>query len=174
MILVLVDVEARGKSPFSGEMTEFGAVALNRDVTAVRDTFHGKLIEATPDPENPAIPFIAAGAKRYDTHKVMSNFRKWLLQLGDRVVFVSDNNGYDYGWLNYYFDKAGLDNPFGHSSRRIGDFAAGLKGDYFNTSKWKKLRDTRHSHHPVEDSLGNAEAVIKLVAMSRGDLPITY
>lgn len=174
MILVLVDVEALGKSPFSGEMTEFGAVALNRSVTSVQSTFHGKLIEAIPDPKNPAIPFIPEGARRYDTHKVMNRFHKWLLGLGDRVVFVSDKNGYDYSWVNYYFDMVGLENPFGHSSRRIGDFAAGLKSDYFNTSKWKQLRDTRHSHHPVDDSLGNAEALIKLVAMSRGDRELNY
>jgi hypothetical protein len=28
--------------------------------------------------------------------------------------------------------------------------------------KWKRLRRTKHNHHPVHDALGNAEALIRL------------
>jgi hypothetical protein len=54
-------------------------------------------------------------------------------------------------------------NPFGHSARRIGDFYAGLLGDFQSTQKWKRLRRTKHDHHPVHDALGNAEALIRLL-----------
>ena len=170
-VFVIVDVEAVGRSPISGEMTEFGAVALT-DLNAThidRDavSFHGLLIEAVPDKDNPAIPFIPEGAKRYDLTEVMQSFREWLVDFNDRVVFVSDNPLYDGQWMWCAFDKAGVENPFGHSGRRIGDFAAGLRHQWTKTSDWKRLRVTKHTHHPVDDAMGNAEALLKLVASSR-------
>ena len=173
-ITVLVDVEACGASPARGEMTEFGAVALNRNMTAIQSTYHGILIEAVPDPTNPAKPLILPGAKRYPEKEVMQKFEKWLLSFGERVVFTSDNPGYDVQWLNFYFDKHEIANPFGYSSRRIGDFAAGLSSDWGNSSKWKKLRDVRHDHNPLNDSLGNGGALLRLIAMSRGEEEIRF
>jgi hypothetical protein len=29
-------------------------------------------------------------------------------------------------------------------------------------SGWKKLRTTKHTHHPVDDAMGNAEALLKM------------
>lgn len=166
--MIIVDIEARGATPFTGEMTEFAAVALNSNMTAIDKTFYGLLIESTPDPVNPAIPFIAPDAKRYSELSVMKDFEKWLLSFNERVVAVSDNNSFDLGtWIYPYFDRNGIKNPFGFSSRRIGDFAAGLSNDWRNANKWKRLRDTKHTHEPLQDALGNAEAVIKLIAMSK-------
>lgn len=173
-ISVLVDVEATGQSPFSGEMTEFGAVAMNREMTAMQSSFHGILIEAIPDPVIPAKPLILPDSKRHDEREVMLKFEKWLLSFGERVVFWSDNNGFDSAWINYYFDKHGIQNPFGHSSRRISDFYAGLTGNVKNTQKWKKLRVIPHTHVSLEDSLGNCNALISLIAMSRGERPLDF
>jgi len=50
---VFVDCEARGTSPVHGVLTEFGAVHYD-----TRDTFHGRLFDATPDPDNPAISIV--------------------------------------------------------------------------------------------------------------------
>lgn len=50
-----------------------------------------------------------------------------------------------------------------HSGRRIADFYAGLVGDFRSTQKWKRLRRTKHDHHPVHDALGNAEALIRML-----------
>ena len=56
------------------------------------------------------------------------------------------------------FDRADMDNPFGHSGRRISDFYAGLTGKLTNTQAWKRLRITPHTHNPVDDAMGNVEA----------------
>ena len=61
----------------------------------------------------------------------------------------------------WYFHHFLGENPFGYSSRRIGDFYAGLRREY--RAQWKHLRRTRHSHDPVDDALGNAEAFIAMV-----------
>jgi hypothetical protein len=165
MSLIFVDVEATAISPFSGVMTEFGAVEYKS-----RASFHGVLWEASPDPENPAKPKLH-GKSRSETkqweHDVMTKFSEWLNQFGGRPIFVSDNNGYDSQWVNYCFDKTIGKNPFGHSSRRISDFWAGLQGDWYNTQKWKKYRITPHDHNPVNDAMGNVEAFQKLLEIAK-------
>ena len=166
---ILVDTESGarqgagfGQSPYTGVMTEFGAVELVSKLS-----FHGVLWPSQPSAENPAIPEILPGAQPYDSVKVMTEFAKWLDSLrADRLVFVSDNNGWDYMWISYEFDRAGIPNPFGHSSRRIGDFWAGLETNWRDSSLWKRYRVTAHTHHPVDDALGNAEALEHLLRAS--------
>lgn len=157
---IFVDVEARGRSPVNGTMTEFGAVTLSRA------TFHGRLYESTPDPDIPAIPVIG---KRIATDKeVATKLVAWLNTVcrGQRPVFVSDNPFFDGMWIAGMFDRADMDNPFGHSSRRIADFWAGLNNDWSQTQKWKKFRVTPHDHNPVNDSMGNVEAFHTLMEMA--------
>lgn len=166
---VFVDVEARGASPVNGQMTEFGAVDL-----VTRQTFHGVLIDAIPDPKNPAIPYFDEDSKRYDAAQVMFDFGIWLTDLGDgneRVVFWSDNPAYDFMWIAGEFDRWGLYNPFGHSGRRIADLAAGLKGSWKDTQYWKKWRITEHDHNPVNDSQGNVEAFVTLLETYNQKVP---
>jgi len=54
-------------------------------------------------------------------------------------------------------------NPFGHSSTNLGSLYKGLVKD---TSKYfKRLRKTRHTHNPVDDAKGNAEALLAMKGM---------
>ena len=39
----------------------------------------------------------------------------------------------------------------------------GMKNDTF--AKWKHLRDTKHTHNPVDDVMGNAEVLVKMKKM---------
>jgi hypothetical protein len=71
---------------------------------------------------------------------------------------VSDNPAYDFPWINYGFHSTLGENPFGHSARRIGDYYAGLIGDFYTPQNWKYLRKTPHDHNPVNDAMGNVEA----------------
>jgi hypothetical protein len=157
---VFVDVEARGRSPVKGTLAEFGAV------TESLATFHGRLYESTPDPDIPAIPVI--GRKLATDLEVATRFASWLRSVanGKRLVFVSDNPGYDYMWIAGMFDRADMDNPFGHSSRRISDFWSGLNNDWSKTQGWKRFRLTPHDHNPVNDAIGNREAFHKLMEIS--------
>ncbi len=56
---------------------------------------------------------------------------------------------------------------FGHFARRIGDFYAGLAGDFADSQSWKKLRVTPHDHNPVHDAMGNVEAFERLLKGER-------
>ena len=82
---------------------------------------------------------------------------------GEKPIFVSDNPAFDWQWINDGFWRTLGRNPFGHSARRIGDFYAGLVGDFTNSSSWKKLRSTPHDHNPVNDAMGNLEAFERLL-----------
>jgi hypothetical protein len=135
-----------------GLLTEFGAVDYE-----TRATFHGVLHDSEPSPENPALSVLTGGS--YDAGTVFADFRAWLDGLGPGwPVFVSDNPAYDFQWINHGFWHAIGENPFGHSGRRIGDFYAGLTGDFRQAQAWKQYRVTPHDHNPVNDAMGNVEA----------------
>ena len=160
---VFVDCEARGTSPVHGVLTEFGAVHYD-----TRDTFYGRLFEATPDPDNPAISIV--GERIATDEEVAESFAAWLREHlgGRRPVFVSDNPAYDWQWIAGMFDRAGMDNPFGHSGRRISDFWAGLNRNWSETQGWKRFRRTVHDHNPVNDAMGNVEAFEEILRLANG------
>jgi hypothetical protein len=158
---VFVDCEARGASPVSGILTEFGAVHFD-----TRDSFHGRLFESRPDPVNPAVPVV--GKRVAHDAEIAGKFTAWLSEhVSRRPVFISDNPAYDWQWIAGMFDRAGMINPFGHSARRISDFWAGLNRDWSDTQGWKQLRRTPHDHNPVHDAMGNAEAFEQILRLAR-------
>ena len=159
MSLIFVDCEAWGACPATGQLTEFGAVDFY-----TRRTFHGVIIESTPDPENPAMPLKTNKPELQTERIVFARFNSWIrLVSKGRPIFVSDNPAYDFQWINDGFCRTIGTNPFGHSARRIGDFYAGLVKDFYTPQNWKRLRVTEHTHHPVDDAMGNVEAFERLL-----------
>ena len=77
-----------------------------------------------------------------------------------RPMFVSDNNGFDWQWVNWYLHHFTGGNPFGHSSANLGSLYKGLVKDTFQN--FKHLRKTAHTHNPLDDAKGNAEALLHL------------
>ena len=162
---VIVDCEADGPAPGIYSMISFGAIILDKDL---KRTFYGKLKPISNDfvPDALAV----SGFSREETMKfpnaqdVMNKFEKWL---GDNVqgkaYFMSDNNGFDWMFINYYFWKYIGRNPFGHSSTNIGSLYKGMERDMFKN--FKHLRKTRHSHHPIDDAKGNCEALLAMKQM---------
>ncbi len=145
--LIFVDCEAKGKSPSTGKLTEFGAVAYPS-----KATFHGQLEDKTLKEQK----------------EVFEEFDKWVVENTEKhPIFVSDNPAFDWQWINDYFWKLIGKNPFGYSGRRIGDFYAGLIGNFMNSQGWKRLRVTPHDHHPVNDAMGNLEAFERLLKGER-------
>ena len=160
MGLIFVDCEAWGGCPATGQLTEFGAVSYE-----TMQTFHGVLVNAAPSIENSAIPMAGRRLQDIEMTPVFEDFNDWLLKQkgqvpgsGGSLLFISDNPAFDWQWINDGFYRTLGYNPFGHSARRIGDYYAGLVGDFRAASKWKKLRITKHTHHPVDDAMGNVEA----------------
>lgn len=91
----------------------------------------------------------------------LRRFSAWLdEQCPKRKLFISDNNGFDWQFVNWYFHHFLGHNPFGHSSQNLGSMYKGLVRDTFKN--FKHLRLTKHTHHPVDDAKGNAEALLAM------------
>ena len=165
MSLIFVDCEADMRAPCpnmpDGGMTEFAAVELKS-----HKWFHGKpnAICTSDDPRWWDLSLDTEAMQRHSWYCVFIEFEKWLKQFEGNPIFVSDNPAYDWQWINYWFWHTIKRNPFGHSARRIGDYAAGRCKNFRNASKWKRLRITKHTHNPVEDALGNCEAFARIEA----------
>jgi DNA polymerase III epsilon subunit-like protein len=160
---VIVDVEADGPIPAEFSMVCFGAVLFDE---ALDKTFYGQTRPVSDRflPEALAISgFSRAEHLGFaDPKFVMEEFAAWLAgQTNGRPIFVSDNLAFDWQFINYYFHRFLGRNPFGFSGRRIGDLYAGLMKDASKASAWKKYRITPHTHDPVTDARGNAEALRK-------------
>jgi hypothetical protein len=94
----------------------------------------------------------------------MKQFEDWLMVVSPkRRIFCADNNGFDWGFINYYFHHFLGRNPFGFSSQNLGSLYKGMERDVFAT--FKHLRQTPHDHNPVNDAMGNAEALLLMKKM---------
>lgn len=159
---VIVDVEADGPCPGLYSMVSFGAVLLSGPENDWKTFYSGvmqPLTFANFVPEALAVSGHSRedclnGARPLD---VMRNFDTWVREHCDRPMFYSDNNGFDWQFINYYFHCFVGSNPFGYSSTNIGSLYKGLEKDL--RANFKKLRRTKHTHHPVDDARGNAEAL---------------
>jgi hypothetical protein len=165
MSLFVVDVESDGQIIGKHSMVCFGVVKLTPELDT---TFYGQVkpISDLYDPNALAVSgFNREEHEQFDEpFIVMDNFAKWLKEHSvGRPILISDNNGYDASWINYYFHVYHHGNPFGWSSRRIGDLYCGMMKDTW--ASWKKLRITKHTHNPVDDAMGNAEALLKMKEM---------
>lgn len=159
---VVVDVESDGNLLGTHSMVCFGAVIVEKGLSK---TFYGqtKPISTIYDLEALAISgFTRQEHESFHNPKsVFEDFTKWLKEnIGDKPILITDNNGYDASWINWYMLTYCGKNPFGWSSRRIGDIFCGWNNDMYY--KWKKHRVTTHTHHPVDDAKGNAEALLYL------------
>lgn len=160
---VVLDVESDGPCPGLYNMISFGLVCVG-------DPASRFLGEVAPVVDNAGIP----GAREVSgvTFEVQKGFRPaetvmkeakaWLdenVDPGKRPIFWSDNPAFDWQFWNWYCCKFIGANPAGFSARRIGDLDAGRRGEPLNTSAFRKRRATAHTHNPVDDARGNAEAL---------------
>lgn len=162
MTYVMVDVEADGPVPGDYSMIAIGAIVVE---SALDRSFAGRLrpISANWLPEALAVSAHTREATLAfdDPKQVMSEFAAWIASVSSgRPFFVSDNNGFDWGFVNWYFRHFLGTNPFGHTSTNLGSLYKGLVRDTFQN--FKHLRRTAHTHDPLTDARGNAEALLHM------------
>ena len=167
MSLIVVDVESDGPIPHKYSMVCFGAIVVEPSLSK---TFYGETCPISDEWIPQALAISGFSREQHltfdDPTEVMQNFKTWLAENSNKQpIFISDNLAFDWQWINYYFHYFTGSNPFGFSGRRIGDLYAGLVKDYFKASEWKKFRQTIHTHNPVDDAKGNAEALLKIREM---------
>jgi Exonuclease len=163
MSYFVCDVEADGQNPGDYSMIAIGAVKI----TPQLDQTFLKYIKPISEKWIPDA-LAVSGFTREETlndpkfeeaMKVMLELEAWVKRVSvGQPIFVSDNNGFDAAYVNWYFHHFLGRNPFGWSSRRIGDIWCGMQKDA--KASWKHLRKTKHTHNPLDDAMGNAEAML--------------
>ena len=163
---IMVDVESDGPIPGDYSMISLGAVVVEqnpqngfyRQIKPISDKWIPEALAVSGFTREQTFGDDFLGAK-----EVMQNFEGWLKNLKtDRLMFVSDNNGFDWQWVNWYFHHFLGNNPFGHSSTNLGSLYKGAERDMF--ANFKHLRTTKHTHNALDDAKGNAEAMYTILA----------
>jgi 3' exoribonuclease, RNase T-like len=160
MAYIMVDIESDGPIPGDYSMISFGAVLVDAKLD---QTFYGKLKPISDNFKPEALS--VSGHSREETMTFedpiieMTKFKDWIKEVcNDKPIFISDNNGFDWMFVCWYFHHFLGENPFGYSSQNMGSLYKGLVQD--TTKNFKHLRKTKHTHNPVDDAIGNAEALI--------------
>jgi len=160
----MVDVETDGPCPGLYSMIAFGAVIVEPGEAR---SFGAKL-RPLEDARWVNEALAVSGVTHEQTldypaplHGMIA-FAAWVerTNVGKRAMFISDNNGFDWQFVNYYFHRFIEKNPFGHSSTNLGSLYKGLVKD--GTKNFKHLRKTKHTHDPVNDARGNVEALLHM------------
>lgn len=162
MSYVMVDIEADGPIPGDYSMVALGAVIVEPGLTR---SFYGRLQPIASNWLPDALK--VSGFSREETlqfddpRQVMQHFADWLqANCRGKPMFISDNNGFDWQFINWYFHHFLGSNPFGHSSSNLGSLYKGMLKD--TAKNFKHLRKTAHTHNPVDDAKGNAEALLHM------------
>ncbi len=162
MAYVMVDVEADGPIPGDYSMVSLGAVLVRQpletiffaELRPISERFVPSALGVTGMTREQTLGFP-------DPETAMRDFAAWIAEhAGKKPMFISDNNGFDWQFVNYYFHHFLGHNPFGFSSQNLGSLYKGMVKDTFQNHK--HLRKTPHTHHPVDDAKGNAEALLAM------------
>lgn len=156
----MVDVESDGPIPGDYSMICFAAVIVDNNLDKI---FYARLKPISEKWLPEALKITGFSREEIlkfdDPEKVMIDFRDWIkTNSKTRPLFFSDNNGFDWQFINWYFIHFINENPFGHSSTNLGSLYKGMVKDFYKS--FKHLKKTRHTHNPVDDVLGNAEALL--------------
>lgn len=168
MSYIVVDVESDGEIPHKFSMVCFGAVIVEPSLSR---TFYGEVMPISEKWNSEALAISGFSREQHlsfnNPKEVMENFANWIAcNSAGKPTFISGNLAFDWQWINWYFHYFIGRNPFGFSGRRIGDLYCGMKKDASLNAEWKKLyRKTKHTHHPVDDARGNAEALLQFRKM---------
>jgi len=164
MSIYIVDVETDGAAAGLHNMVWFGAVKVEPEL---KTTFEGKCKPIFPKNEKTHEALAVSGLTyleclRFpDPKETMQQFLDWINETNiGKPMFFSDNNGFDFSFINFYFWKYLNQNPFGWSSTNLNSLWKGMEKSVFKNIK--SLRKTRHDHNPVNDALGNAEALLAM------------
>lgn len=164
----IIDLEMDGPVAPLYSIVSFGVVCLHPDHTT--EAFYGQMRPLEGADWIPEALAVSGHSREEhlafgDPETVMKEFEAWVEKTNrkGRPMLMSDNIMFDGGNFNYYMHRFLGKGLFGWSGLDINDLHKGVKKDM--RVRLTKLRKTKHTHHPVDDAMGNAEAVIELIKM---------
>ena len=169
-IYFVVDVESDGPIPGEYSMISFGTVVVDfNNLVTPMPSLYCEMAPVSDKwiPESLAISKITREQHLtmepplFAMQRLLSFVKEHTDNGAKRPIFISDNNGYDWLFICWYLWKYTNQNPFGYSSGNINWLYKGITKNFYQS--FKHLRKTKHTHNPVDDALGNAEAFITMV-----------
>jgi len=153
----MVDIESDGPIPGDYSMTSLGAIIVDEKLDK---TFkiNIKPISKKFDPNRKQ----SVNSKNaVDAKEAMQRFKEWIIKnASGKPVFISDNNGFDWMFVCWYFWHFLGENPFGYSSQNLNSLYRGIKRDM--NAKINSLRSRELTHDALEDAKDNARIFLKL------------
>lgn len=165
MNFVSVDIEADGPIPGKYSMISIGSVVVEPPfedsfyctIKPISDLYVPEALKVTGFTREETLLFQSPEIQ-------IARYSAWLEDLKLRKgypVFVADNNGFDWSFINYYLHYYTGNNPFGYSSWNLNSFYKGLTKSF--KAKFKQFRITKHTHNALDDAKGNAEAMYHIL-----------
>lgn len=190
-LIISVDVETDGPIPGPYSMLSLGAVVAGIDTGAsfhmasLEDTFYIEMQPISDDfvPEALAVSGLDREhlkTEGWDPWTAMKSFGQWVHDVSENEeatpVFAAWPSSFDWLFVYWYFINFGIESPFGFS--RVLDMktaaATVLNLNISSTGKRRLLNEasikvnTPHTHHALDDAIGQAEIISGLLRY--GDL----
>lgn len=168
MSYFMFDIEADGPIPGDYSMISLGAVLVDaeldkqfyREVKPISEKYIDQALSVSGFTRDETLSFD-------DPESVLKELKAWILENSrGRPVFISDNNGFDWMFVCWYFQHFLGENPFGYSSQNLGSLYKGLVKDC--KKNFKHLRKGNLSHNALQDAIDNAEVLLKLSDQIKG------
>lgn len=155
---VMVDVEANGPIPGDYSMTSLGAVIVDKKL----DKSFSVNIKPISKAFDPSREKFVDSTNAIDAKEAMQKFKNWLEKnVKGKITFISDNNGFDWMFICWYFWHFLKENPMGFNSRNLQCLYKGSVKDL--NAKFGKYRGNNLSHKAIDDARDNAKAFLKLI-----------
>ena len=159
---ISVDVETAGPTPGDYAMISIGACPVD-------EPERGFYVELKPDREAVVPSALAVSglsmetlaAEGTDPKQAMEEFAQWVRDVvppqTHRPVFVGFNAVFDWMFVNEYFVRYGLENPFGHGGLDIKSYYVGMMGSTWEETSMRHLSPKYLAGRPLShNALGDA------------------
>ncbi len=159
---ISVDVETAGPTPGDYAMVSIGACPVD-------DPDRGFYIELKPDRDAVVESALAVSglsmetlrAEGTDPRQAMEEFAQWIRDVvppqTHRPVFVGFNAVFDWMFVNEYFVRYGIENPFGHGGLDIKSYYVGMMGSTWEQTSMRHLSPKYLAGRPLShNALGDA------------------
>lgn len=159
---ISVDVETAGPTPGDYAMVSIGACLVD-------EPERGFYVELKPDRDAVVESALAISGLTMDglradgtePRQAMEEFAQWIRDVvppqTHRAVFVGFNAVFDWMFVNEYFVRYGIENPFGHGGLDIKSYYVGMMGSTWEQTSMRHLSPKYLAGRPLShNALGDA------------------
>jgi len=170
---ISIDVETSGPAPSRYALLSIGACLVD-------DPDQSFYVELQPDKEGSEPEALAVSGLDLEQLRLsgaepaaaMAAFAEWVRSVtppGARPVFVAFNAPFDWMFVQDYFQRYGVSNPFGHAALDVKALAMGLLGIEWTDTAMARVAarldlPIQLSHHALQDARDQAQLFRHLLA----------